>query len=104
MVHFPKLLGQNLRLIFKAQMLNFCESEGIGGDDAADFCMLALFLTNTRYAEGFFTAREFEFSGTLKKSSEDFFENLIDAAAGKNIRSEEDSRVPVENLLDIFTR
>ena len=61
-------------------------------------------LSETPDAEGFFTAREFEFSGTLKKSSEDFFENLIDAAAGKNIRAEEDSRVPVENLLDIFTR
>ncbi|MBR6798044.1 MAG: hypothetical protein IKM45_05085 [Opitutales bacterium] len=113
--HF-KLCGNDLKILGSAAArplseeppelwpLRFSAKAEVRGKLADSLRTLGVLpLSETPNTEGFFTAREFEFSGTLKKSSEDFFENLIDAASGKNIRSEEDTRVPVKNLLDIFT-
>lgn len=55
-------------------------------------------------AGGFFNLREFAFSGTLRDSSEKFFENLIDAASGRDVHFSDEEHVPLKNLLDIFTR
>lgn len=59
-------------------------------------------VTGTPDGEGFVAARAVEFSGTAANGSEKFFENLMDAAAGKKIYFSDEEHVPAENLLDIF--
>lgn len=55
-------------------------------------------------ADGFVPAREFEFSGCAADFSDKFFETLMDAAAGKDVRNPRPAGAPAETILDALMR
>lgn len=59
--------------------------------------------------DGFFALRQFDYAGTTEQASEKFFETLMDAASGRELRDTEDDarerrRKPAENLIDALVR
>ncbi|MGN0860399.1 MAG: hypothetical protein ACI4P3_00695 [Candidatus Spyradosoma sp.] len=53
-------------------------------------------------ADGFVELRRFAYAGSAERASEKFFETLMDAAAGRDVRDADDAspRAPAGNLLD----